>query len=75
MEYDYSALRGRIVEIFGTQARFAAAMGRSERTISLKLDNKVEWKQDEMILASKILKFENGVASIPKYFFARKVQS
>jgi hypothetical protein len=39
MEFDYSKLNGRIVEIFGTQLNFSVAMGLSERSISLKLNN------------------------------------
>lgn len=72
MAYDYSSLLGKITEVFGTQAKFAEAMGKSERTISLKLNNKVDWDQDEMLLAAEKLRI--GVESIPKYFFTLKVQ-
>ena len=47
MCYDYSKLAGRIVEKFGTQYNFAIAMGLSERTISLKMNGKVSWKDTE----------------------------
>ena len=57
MPYDYSKLTGRIVEKFGTQAKFAEAIGISERSISLKLNGKVGWKQSEMIAASNLLGF------------------
>ena len=73
MAYDYRKLCARIVEIFGTQASFATAMGKSERTISLKLNNKVDWSQDEMTQAAGLLKFE--LESIPDYFFVLRVQS
>lgn len=75
MSYDYKALLGKIVEVFGTQARFAKAMNKSERTISMKLNNKRAWTQEEMVLASEKLDFENGPADIPRYFFVPKVQS
>lgn len=45
MAYDYSKLLGRITEKFGTQARFSGAMGMSERSLSLKLNSKVPFKQ------------------------------
>lgn len=32
--FQYSKLKGKIVEIFGSQKKFAEAMGLSERTIS-----------------------------------------
>ena len=73
MIYDYSKLLGRIVERVGTQARFAELLGRSERTVSLKLNNKISWTQSEMLEASKILGFEK--TEIPNYFFAQIVQS
>ena len=73
MEYNYDKLMGRIVEKFRTQARFSAEMGMSERTLSLKINNKRDFKQDEIIKACEILEIEH--MDIPAYFFARVVQS
>ena len=39
LEYNYSKLRGRIVEIFETQQNFAKEMGWSEHTLSSKLNH------------------------------------
>lgn len=72
MSYDYSKLSGRIVEKCVTQACFAEAMGLSERSISLKLNGKVGWKQTEILNACRILSISNG--DIHRYFFAQKVQ-
>lgn len=72
MPYNYSKLNGRVVEICGTQAKFADEMGLSERSISLKLNGKLGWKQSEMYKASEILKFP--VVEIPTYFFELEVQ-
>lgn len=55
MAYDYTKLNGKIVEKCGTQAVFAERMGLSERTISLKLNNKVAFKQPEIQKALPIL--------------------
>lgn len=55
MAYDYAKLNGKIVEKCGTQAVFAERMGLSERTISLKLNNKVAFKQPEIQKALPIL--------------------
>lgn len=73
MPYDYSKLRGRIVEKLGTQAKFAEEMDCSERTCSLKLNGKVPWTQPEIIKACKILDIAEG--EIGAYFFTLKVQT
>ncbi len=72
MSYNYSKLNGRIIEKFGTKASFAKAMQLSERSISLKLNNKVPWKQPEMQKAAKILDFPES--EIQEYFFTLEVQ-
>lgn len=72
MSYNYSKLVGKIVEVFGSQLRFSEAMEVSERTISLKLNSKVEWKQGEISKACALLGI--GVKDIPDYFFTAKVQ-
>jgi len=73
MKYDYSKLIGRIIEKCGTRAAFAEAMGMSERSISLKLNNKIPFKQPEMEKAAHILDFP--LSEIQIYFFTLKVQS
>lgn len=73
MAYDYSKLLGRIIEKFNTQSAFANAMGISERTLSLKLNNRVPFKQTEIQYACKLLDIE--VDEIPSYFFTMKVQA
>ena len=67
MRFDYSRLKGRIKTIFDTQERFATAMGISARTVSLKLNNAVDWTQREIILACELLKIP--YRAIPDYFF------
>lgn len=67
MAFNYAKLAGRITEVFGTQLRFSEAMGLSERTISLKLNSKVEWKQGEISKACSLLGI--SVSEIPAYFF------
>lgn len=58
MSFDYSSLSGRIVEKFGTQYNFAIARGLSERSFSLKLNNKVRWKDTEIMKATELLEIE-----------------
>ena len=72
MSYNYSKLLGRIVEKVGTQGKFAERMNLSERTISLKLNGKIEWKQNEIANACQILDIQER--EIATYFFALEVQ-
>lgn len=72
LEYNYSKLRGRIVEIFETQQNFAKEMGWSEHTLSSKLSNKVGWKQTDIAKTITLLKLK--LEDIPTYFFNFKVQ-
>lgn len=73
MAFNYSKLNGKIVEKCGTQGRFAELMGLSERTISLKLNNKIMFKQDEIIKAVNILDLADD--EIQVYFFTQEVQN
>ena len=70
--YDYSKLAGRIIEVFGTRYNFAKAMGWAERTLSLKMNGKREWKQQDISKAVKLLKLLPE--DIPDYFFKQKAQ-
>lgn len=72
MEFDYCRLLGKITEKTGTQANFAKKMQISERSVSLKLNNKVAFKQDEIMRACETLDIPN--AEIGKFFFTEKVQ-
>lgn len=54
-EYDYSDLRARISEKFGTITKFASAMGCTKGAISQKLTNKVEWSQGDILKACDLL--------------------
>ena len=73
MSLDYRKLRGRIVEICGTQAEFSKRMGRSQKTISLKLNGKLMFDQKEIDQAISVLQLTH--ADIPGYFFSPEVKS
>ena len=74
MGFDYSKLIGRIIEKFGSRKAFASACGKSENTISQKLNNKMaitvddiqEWSAPELLDIQPIEYHE--------YFFKEKVQ-
>lgn len=67
MKYDYSKLKGRIRECYATQEEFAKALGIGFSTLSLKLNNKAEWSQDEMRNALQLLNVEEK--QVDTYFF------
>lgn len=67
MAFNYNKLKGRIVEICGTQMEFAKRMGLSERSISLKLQGKISWKQNEIMKALEVLNLK--ASDVQEYFF------
>ena len=73
MLFDYSALKGRIVEVCGNQQEFAERMSLSCRSVSLKMNCKVGWKQEEIKQACGVLGLT--INEIPAYFFKIKVQN
>lgn len=68
--FDYSKLKGRIVERFGNQNGFAKAMRQSSVTVSKKLTGKSEWSQIDITDACYCLDID--FAEIPVYFFSLK---
>lgn len=71
MAFNYSKLRGKIREVFNTQEDFAKAMELSNTSISLKLNNKSEWSQQEINRAVRILEIADDEISV--YFFTLEV--
>ena len=67
-----SRLRGKIREVFGTEASFAKALGMGRVSLSQRLNNALEFSATEIRESCLLL----GISSedIPAYFFAEKVQ-
>lgn len=72
MCFDYSALIGKIVEKYNNRYAFAYAMNLSERSLSLKLNGKIDWKQKEIVKACELLSIP--MEEMPVYFFNYQVQ-
>lgn len=70
-EYNYSKLKGRIKEICGTQRVFAERMELSNQSVSKKLNNVVDFTQDEIMTAAKILSIPTN--EFADYFFCQEV--
>lgn len=63
----YDKLRGRIIEKFGSQKAFAAAMGMNVSTLSFKLNGKSEWTREEIEKACGLL--DIALEKVHSYFF------
>ena len=47
--FDYSKLKGRIIEKYGSYKAFAQALGKSEVLVSKKLNNKSSFSREAML--------------------------
>ena len=63
----FAKLRGKIVEVFGSQGKFADAMGQTTTNICNKLNGKRAWTQKDIAKASQLLSID--VSEIGIYFF------
>lgn len=69
--YDYSKLRGRIVEKFGTMSRFAEELGLSLVAVSNKLNNKSGFTRADIEKWATLLDIPSSEYDV--YFFDHKV--
>ena len=72
MEFDYRKLRGKIKEVFDTQDNFAEALGIGRVSLSQRLNNMLDFSQNEIYKACKLLSIP--IATCHEYFFTLKVQ-
>lgn len=73
MSFDYRKLKGAIIEKYNSQSAFAKEIGISERTLSLKMNGKIAWRQPEIVQAIKALNLTTD--DIQEYFFKEKAQN
>lgn len=69
--YDYSKLKGKITEIFGTQGAFAKAAQRTQAFVSNVLNGKAFLEQKDIDLWARLLGIKDKEIGI--YFFTHKV--
>ena len=67
----FAKLRGRIVEIFGTQRRFAEELGKTEQTVIAKLSGKMSFTMTDIQEWSRLLRIP--LEEIGIYFFAEEL--
>lgn len=71
MQFNYSKLRGRIIEKFGSCEAFNKAAGWHENKVNRILNNKHKMFTEDMETFIELLEIE--VTEIKAYFFTRKV--
>lgn len=67
MRYNYSKLKGKIVEVCGSRKEFAERIGINGVTLSYKLNGSSFFKSKEIEKAIKVLGIDR--TQIPEYFF------
>lgn len=67
VKFDYSRLKGKIVEKCGSQKEFAKRLGISESTLISKLSGRTFFNQKEIDMAIEILEIPKG--QVTDYFF------
>lgn len=70
MPFDYSVLRGKIRERLGSESVLADRLGMSRSTMSLKLNGKAEWSQQEMFKVIEVL--GEPTSALDRLFFKVK---
>ena len=68
----YDKLRGRIREVYGTEAKFANAIGLGRVSFSKRLNNAVDFTRLEILNSCEKLSIHPS--EVPVYFFTKKVQ-
>lgn len=65
--FNYNKLLGKIKEVFHTQEKYAQALGIGRVSVSQRLNNKLEFSQNEILKSCKLL----GISKLemPSYFF------
>lgn len=72
MAFNYNKLRGKIKEVFGTQDNFAIALGIGRVSLSQRLNNLLDFSQEEIQKSCELLDIKHEELSV--YFFTIEVQ-
>ncbi len=69
MNFVYNKLRGKIVEMFGSQKEFSKQINLSEQSVTAKLNGRSDFSQEDIIRWSNAL--EIRLDEIGAYFFSQ----
>lgn len=73
MIFDFSKLDGKITEKYGSRKNFCTAIDMTESVLSSRMNNKVPFRPDEIILICSPIVLDIPHANIGEYFFRLKV--
>ena len=68
--YNYGKLRGKIREVYGSEKAFALDLGTTDTAMSLILNNKAQFRQDQIKRSCTLLKITP--TKIGEYFFCEE---
>lgn len=68
MEFNYSKLRGKIKEVYGTQLEFAKALGIGTTTLNSRLKNETFFNQMEIRKIKELLDIKDSKEIIDIFF-------
>ena len=68
--FDFSKLRGRIIEQYGSCAAFSDVAGFKPGALSMRLNSQTPWKGHEILVVCKMLNIPAEEVSL--YFFTQK---
>ncbi len=72
MVFDFSKLRGRIKEQFGSERAFAEALGMTTSSLSARLNGKTQFGADIIVVSCQLLNIPDE--EIGAYFFKPKFE-
>ncbi len=72
MKWEYSKLKGKIKEVYDTQEAFSRKIGLSTTSLNYKLNNQIQFRQEEIYSMINALSLEEG--EIKLYFFTPLVE-
>ncbi len=73
MVFKYNKLRGRIIEVFGSQSKFAEFVGQSEQIVTAKLSGRSSFTQENIITWASALNIDQS--EIGSYFFVLELSN
>ncbi len=71
MSFNFKRLRGKIIEKYGSQAKFAESLGVSQNSLSRKMNNKTRFSSNDVIKIKELLGIPDN--EINSYFFNMEV--
>lgn len=72
LEFDYSKLKGKIIEMYGTQVEFIKEINMTEPTFIKKINSKGYFSQKEIVEILTVLKVEKTTENVYNYFYCEK---